>query len=156
MPSQIAVAAEASTDGPAVDCRVYERKACALPTTCQPASVSEMNELRWSASICDISQGGLLVHLPRRFEKGTGLAIELPGDGTRESSVVFVKVVYVKAKEAGVWALGCKFVSELSEDELQRLLTSTNPVLTSSKKQYHEPEVQETDDGMQEEDGDTV
>jgi hypothetical protein len=145
MTSQIAVSAEASNNPPAVDCRVYERRPCALPTTCQPASVSEMNELRWSASIWDISQGGILVHLPRRFEKGTGLAIELPGDEARESSVVFVKVVHVKASEQGGWALGCKFVSELSEDELQRLLTSTHPVLSSSKKQYHEQEVQEED-----------
>lgn len=138
MPSQIFSGAPASKDQAGVECRVFERRPCVLPTTCQPASVSEMNELRWSASICDISQGGLLVHLSRRFEKGTGLAVELPGTEERESSTVFVKVVHVKANDAGGWALGCRFVSELGEDELQRLLTSTNPVLSSSKKQYHE------------------
>src|SRR5437867_1452762 len=90
----------------AVDCRVYERKSCALPATCQPASVSEMKEMRWSATIVDISQGGLRIILKRRFEKGTGLAIELPGTDTQKSSVVFVKVMHLKPHEDGAWVLG--------------------------------------------------
>jgi hypothetical protein len=112
---------------------VFERKPCALPATCQPASVSEMKETRWPASISDISVGGVLIVLPRRFEKGTGLALELPGDAERESAIVFVKVVHLKRQDAA-WALGCKFVSPLSDDELQRLLTSTNHVLSSAKE----------------------
>lgn len=106
-----------------------------------------MKEMRWSATIVDISQGGMRIVLPRRFEKGTGLAIELPGDEKRESTVVFVKVVHLKA-EGGGWALGCKFVSELGDDEMQRLLTSKNYVLSSSKeeKQQDEAEEPESDD----------
>jgi PilZ domain len=133
MPLQDAGVAQQLPTRPAKECRVYERRPCALPASCQPASVSEMNEARWPASISDISQGGVLIVLPRRFEKGTGLALELPGDATRESSIVFVKVVHL-SQRAGAWALGCKFVSPLSEDELQRLLTSTNPVLSSAKE----------------------
>ena len=117
------------------DCRVYERKPCVLPATCQPASVSEMKETRWQASISDLSQGGVLIHLQRRFEKGTALGLELPGDLNRDSTIVFVKVVHLRPHD-GAWALGCKFVSALSEDELQRLLTSTNHVLSSAKKEY--------------------
>lgn len=118
------------------DCRIYERRRCALPTTLQPASALEMKEMRWAATIADISQGGVRLLLQRRFEKGAGLALELPGDGERESSIVFVKVVHLRAEGPGTWALGCRFVSELSEDELQRLLTSTNHVLSSSKQEY--------------------
>jgi hypothetical protein len=102
-----------------------------------------MKEMRWSASIRDISQGGVRLHVSRRFEKGTPLAIELPGNHERDPSVVFVKVLHVRAQEDGTWALGCKFISELGEDELQRLLTPPQPVVeraTPPAPQEPEPE----------------
>lgn len=120
------------------NCRVHERRACAVPTTCQPACVSDSNEMRWNATICDISQGGARLMVPRRFEKGTGLAVELPGDLTRESAIVFVKVVHLRREDDGGWTLGCRFVSELSEDELLRLLTAKEYILTSAKKKSHD------------------
>lgn len=104
------------------DCRVYERRACDVPTKCQPASLLAMKEAGWSASIRDISQGGVRLQVSRRFEKGTPLAIELPGDHDRDAAVVFVNVVYVKRAEDGAWVLGCRFVCALNEDEMQRLL----------------------------------
>jgi hypothetical protein len=131
---------------PATDCRVYERKSCSLPTTCQPASALEMKEMRWAGTICDISQGGVRLLLSRRFEKGTGLAIELPGDSEHEPAVVFVKVIHIHREENGAWSMGCKFVSDLSEDEVDRLLTATSHVLGSSKppERRQEPEDLET------------
>ena len=89
-----------------------------------------MKEAGWDACVCDISQGGIRMRLQRRFERGTGLAVELPGDGQRESSVVFVKVVHLRKAENGMWDLGCKFVSELSDDEVRRLTTCKNYVLS--------------------------
>lgn len=115
---------------PSIDCRVYERQACEIPTTCHPATI-DGNEVRWQGTICDISQGGVRIVLVRRFEKGTGLALELPGDGEREPSVVFVRVVHLRQQEDGRWALGCKFVSDLSGEEVQRLTTSKQYVLSS-------------------------
>jgi hypothetical protein len=119
---------------PSIDCRVYERKTCGVPTTCQPATARDDNELRWSATIIDISQGGVRLQLQRRFERGTPLAVELPGDEQNESSVVFVKVVHLHAQSDGTWALGCKFISDLSEDEVHRLLTAEQYVLHSQRK----------------------
>jgi hypothetical protein len=113
---------KASPDHSTVECRVYQRHACELPTSCQPASVQEMRETRWSATICDISQGGLGLHLERRYEKGAALAVELPGDADHPPSVVFVRVVHVKRDDDGMWRLGCKFISELSDDDVHRLL----------------------------------
>ena len=46
----------------------------------------------------DISVAGVRIVLQRRFEKGSGLAIELPGDGVREPTVVFVKVMHVRSQ----------------------------------------------------------
>ncbi len=139
MPSQAAVD-QGDVAAPLPNCRVHERLGCVLPTTCQPASVSDSDEMRWSATICDISQGGARLRVPRRFEKGTGLGIELPGDFERESAIVFVKVVHLRREDDGAWTLGCKFVSALSEDELQRLLTATHHVLSSAKKKLHDDE----------------
>jgi len=106
----------------AVECRVYQRHACELPTSCQPASVQEMREKSWSATICDISQGGVGLFLERRYEKGSALAVELPGDADHQASVVFVRVVFVKRCDNGMWRLGCKFISEISDDDVRRLL----------------------------------
>ena len=134
MLSQLLPVTEQSISSPpATECRIFERQSCELPTTCQPASALAMKEMRWTATISDISLGGVRIVLPRRFEKGTGLAVELPGTEDRESTVVFVKVVHVKALGNGAWALGCRFLSELSDDQLQSLLTSTSHVLSSSK-----------------------
>jgi hypothetical protein len=126
-----------------VDCRVYERKSCELPTTCQPASLLAMKEPGWSATIRDISQGGVRIDVPRRFEKGTPLAIEMPGNDAHETSVVFVNVVHIKRLEDRNWALGCRFVSELSEDELQRLLALEHPHLRDKIEQPQHEEVAE-------------
>jgi PilZ domain len=93
-----------------------------------------MKEMRWAATISDISLGGVRVLLARRFEKNAGLAIELPGTDERESTVVFAKVVHVRSQGNGTWALGCKFLSELSDDQLQSLLTSTKHALSSATR----------------------
>ncbi len=137
MPSQ--TTADASDAAPPLpNCRIHERIGCILPTTCQPATVSDSDEMGWNATICDVSQGGARLLVPRRFEKGTGLAVELAGDLERESAIVFVKVVHLRREDDGAWTLGCRFVSELSEDEVQRLLTATHHVLSSAKKKQHD------------------
>jgi hypothetical protein len=118
---------------PALECRVYERLACEIPTVCQPASVQEMKEARWQGTISDISQGGVRLKLKRRFEAGAGLAVELPGDGVHESSIVFAKVVHLRRHDDGDWLLGCKFLSELSEDQLQRLIQAERYILSPPK-----------------------
>src|SRR5256885_2898009 len=102
------------------ECRVYERLACDLPAACRPAAAFNNKEATWSGVIRDISAGGIRLILRRRFEPGTGLAIELPG--TDEGYTVLAKVVHVKATEGGSWALGCRFISALSETEVERLL----------------------------------
>lgn len=107
--------------------RIYERMVCDQVTTCRPASIMGMNERRWAATIRDISRSGVRLHLERRFEKGTPLALDLPAVGEQETSVVFVKVVHMKIQDDGTWMLGCQFVSELSDAELQGVL-SPGPV----------------------------
>lgn len=106
------------------ECRVYERHPCDLQTSCQPPSFGTGKESKWQGTIRDISSGGIGLVLRRRFERGTGLVIELPGGGD-EPATVLARVVHVKAQPGGAWALGCVFVSPLSDEELNALLQST-------------------------------
>lgn len=103
------------------ECRVYERHGCEVPTSCKPASA---HEARWDATIRDVSQTGVRLTLRRRFEPGSSLAIEVPGTADLEAYTVFAKVVHVRQVPGGSYALGCRFVSELSEDEVCRLLAA--------------------------------
>src|SRR5436309_10787456 len=132
MPNQLlSVTEKPSPSG--VDWRVHPRQTCDLPTACQPTSTLGCKESRWTATIRNISPDGICLNLGRRFEPGTGLAVELPETAGRESYTVLAKVIYVKPQEDGSWSLGCKFVSELNPDEIERLLPS-NPDRASSAR----------------------
>ncbi len=105
--------------------RLYERYPCHLPTSCQPASTWGNPESKWASTILNISTAGICLNVARRFEKGTGLAIELPADSGRQAYTVLGKVVYVRPQKDGSWTHGCAFLSELNEDEIQRLLDAS-------------------------------
>jgi hypothetical protein len=124
MPSQLLTGAAKSGAETVVnrECRVYERHSCELPSKCQPASSIGKENLKWPARLENISQGGVCLNLRRRFEPGTGLTIELPSTDGQDAYAVLAKVVHVRRQENGFWFLGCKFISELSDDEMQRLL----------------------------------
>jgi PilZ domain len=127
MPAQQSPVSDSQPESRA-ECRVSERHNCGLPTACQPTSTWGSKEARWPATIEDISLGGILLILRRRFEPGAGLAIELPGHDGGEPYTVLAKVIHTRSRGDGSWVIGSRFVSELSEDELQRLLASPSPV----------------------------
>jgi hypothetical protein len=104
------------------ECRVYPRTDCDLRSICQPASGPGSDESRWAASVRNISQGGVLLQIRRRYEKGTGLAIVLPVRGGQDVATFFARVVRVTTVGVGLWSLGCQFVSPMSEDELKQVL----------------------------------
>ena len=106
---------------PRPDCRIDERHSCDLPAECQPSSAWADQELKWSASVRDVSLGGVRLRLRRRFEAGAGLVIEIPGCGEAPAKVL-ARVVHVQGQEDGSWLLGCSFASRLSDDELNALL----------------------------------
>jgi hypothetical protein len=95
-----------------------DRQACEVQTTCQPPSGWRKDP--WPAVIRDIGPSGLSLTLNRRFERGTGLAIELP-DGNGSTSTILARIVHVATHPAG-WLHGCTFVGELSDDEVRHVL----------------------------------
>jgi hypothetical protein len=95
-----------------------ERRPCEVPTTCQPPSAWRKDP--WPATIRDIATTGLSLTLARRFERGSGLAIELPCDGS--TTTVLARVAGVKPHNGAGWLLDCSFISELSDEEVQEVL----------------------------------
>jgi hypothetical protein len=113
---------------PQDDLRQADRHTCEIQTTCQPPSAWAKDP--WPATIRDICTGGLSLRLNRRFERGSGLAIELPTeDGT--TTTVLARVAHVHAEPEGGWTLGCTFISELSDEEVKVVL-NLDPVKQAS------------------------
>src|SRR5215510_3979647 len=104
------------------DCRVHQRIPCAVPVSCQPTFLPGSGESRRQpALIRNVSLGGVNLVLGQRFESGTWLAIDLPGTESRRPFTLIAKVVHIQPAENDLWALGCQFVTDLSDYELKRL-----------------------------------
>jgi hypothetical protein len=78
--------------------------------------------MAWPAETCDIGRGGIGLSVPRRFEPGTVLSIEVRPSGGGSPCYLMAQVVRVAAEDKGSWRLGCKFVTPLAEEDLQSLL----------------------------------
>jgi hypothetical protein len=115
-----------------VECRVYERHACGLETTLQPIAARSDKDIVWPATIRDISEGGLGIVMGRRFERGAGLAIELPGKDGRTAETLLAKVVHTTELPGKRWLLGCSFISRLSEEEVRAVVTLAEALRTAA------------------------
>lgn len=104
------------------DARMWSRNLCDVPTFCQPVAARGPDHPRWNARIRNIFTTGIGLVAVRRFERGTGVAIEIPEEGDQEADTLLARVVRVQAAPEGGWLLGCTFISSLSEDTVQRLL----------------------------------
>ena len=77
---------------------------------------------RGPARIENVSQGGLKVVIGRRFEVGTILKVEIATAGEENFSMLLAQVVRAAPESVGNWGLGCAFLQEISEEEVQGLL----------------------------------
>jgi PilZ domain len=118
----VACAGELSKTLTGLECRVHPRHESDFQTSLQPIAARGSNDVTWPARIRDVSAGGIGLILQRRFERGAGLAIELPDRATGGTYSVFAKVVHVASVPDGSWRLGCLFVNELDDEALQALL----------------------------------
>jgi serine/threonine protein kinase len=74
---------------------------------------------RWSARVRDISTTGVALLLPRRFEPGTILKVEMGATAETPSNVLHVRVVRQVRQPGKKWLLGCAFAGPLSDQEAQ-------------------------------------
>jgi hypothetical protein len=76
---------------------------------------------RWPARVTDISRGGINLRLPRRFEPGTFLTLELTSYPAEGAFMPLVRVCHVQ--EDGLhWRLGCAWSRELAGEDLRALV----------------------------------
>ena len=99
---------------PAVEHRAFARHFCEIGAVVDS----------WPARIENISCSGLKVVIGRRFEVGTILKVEIALQGEENLSMLLVRVVRITQEPAGSWGLGCAFNQEISEEQLQELLTN--------------------------------
>jgi hypothetical protein len=101
--------------------RASVRYPCDLDTSCQP--IASARGMQWTGKVQNISRGGLSLVLGRRFELGTLLAIEVQGkDGHSSARTLLARIVHIALQGPNTWVMGCKFSSELSDEELKVLL----------------------------------
>ncbi len=123
------------------ECRVYERFTCGLTTTCQPVAARSDHDITWPATIRDVSEGGLGIVLARRFERGAGLAVEVPGNADRSPETLLAKVVHTTRLPDNRWLLGCAFISRLSEDEVRLVVELAESLRAAAARAKEAPEV---------------
>jgi hypothetical protein len=143
MMSTLTATAPSATPKPprGAELRVWERLSCGLETSCQPLAARGDRDMFWPACIKDISAGGMGLVLTRRFERGTGLAIEIPATADSSADTLLAKVVHVARLPDGRWLLGCAFVSVLGDDEVQKLLNLGSTQANEAKQTIVIPEV---------------
>jgi hypothetical protein len=105
-----------------MECRVWERHPCDMPTFCQPLASRGGGDFVWGGTVRDISANGIGLLLNRRFEPGARLVIELPSPASGTRRNVLARVVHATPLTHGFWLLGCIFPAPLPEDEFHALI----------------------------------
>lgn len=97
--------------------RGCDRYACDQEAVTQaldaPATVS------WGATVKNVSTGGMGVVLCFPFKPGTHLAVAIQAIEVRRT--LLVRVVHVLDQADGTWFLGCEFVRQLQEEEVEEI-----------------------------------
>ena len=76
----------------------------------------------WKAMIYDLSRTGIGMVMNQSFDAGIELAVELFSPDMVLSYTVLTRVAHSTRQNNRSWLVGCRFVRELSEEELQNLL----------------------------------
>ncbi len=76
---------------------------------------------RHPAQVLNISASGMGLLVPSAIETGTLLSIDLSPPAGSFRRTMLACVVHATSHSPGQWALGCNFIHELDEDDLQAL-----------------------------------
>ena len=103
-----------------MDRRARVRYAAHQQAFCQPGS-GRLEDHWWRATVQDISMNGIGLIVPRHFEPGTALTIELYHADQSFASALPIHVARTAAAPGGGWLLGCTLTHPLQENELKAL-----------------------------------
>ncbi|MCI0377090.1 MAG: PilZ domain-containing protein [Gemmataceae bacterium] len=99
--------------------RAAERRPVTLEALSRPMDVQDA--LWWGATVRDISAKGIGLSLCYPFKAGTYLAVDLQiPKGTR--GILLTRVVHARDQADGMWHVGCEFVKQLTDSELELLI----------------------------------
>lgn len=123
MSSQPGLLSATRTDGPPLERRQFVRhfvnRECGVREKWTPWTRYETATLR------DISRGGVAILFHSRVLPGTALEVELRG--VASPRWLHTRVVRANELADGDWLLGCELYGQLSEDELQNVLRAGPP-----------------------------
>jgi c-di-GMP-binding flagellar brake protein YcgR len=104
----------------AADQRVWMRFPCNVRGTYQ--QISTFGAPTAEARVLNISATGVGLLVDELVEAGTLLSVDLKPDSGADSRTMLACVVHVNAQANGQFALGCNFIRELSEEDLEALV----------------------------------
>jgi hypothetical protein len=80
-----------------------------------------------SAELIDLAPAGVGLLVADRLEPGTAITVNLRRQNDRPDRTVLACVVYLADRGDGKWAIGCNFLHELSEKDLNELVWRSTP-----------------------------
>jgi hypothetical protein len=105
--------------------RQTPRLPCRQTLSCRQAALADTP---WVAvQLQDISAGGLAALSPCSFERDNLLEVERPGPPGRPTWRLISCVRHVRQQGPGCWLLGCSFIRELEDEELQAFQQTERP-----------------------------
>ncbi len=116
------VSAAGATQAHVGDRRAWVRYHCSPDAPCQAVDTRPDIGI-YTAVVRDISNSGVSLILNRHVKVGAFLAVELVSANQTSLPPLLVRVVHATAQLDGDWLIGCEFATELTEDELDNLLT---------------------------------
>jgi hypothetical protein len=102
------------------DNRTWVRFFCALKASYR--KVGDPAEQSQSAQVLNISANGIGLSVQPTLEAGALLNVDLHDKSGRMVRTILACVVHTTLRAGGDYAVGCNFIRELSEEELQSLL----------------------------------
>ncbi len=108
------------TKTPTHDQRTWVRFDCALKATY--SRVGDPTGSALPAGVLNVSPSGVGLLIKENVEPGSLLNVHLCGKDGREVRTILACVVHSTLRASGDLALGCNFIRELAEEELQVLL----------------------------------
>jgi hypothetical protein len=100
--------------------RTASRHACSVAGSYQVVA-DDLQERR-GVRVLNLSGSGALVETPEALETGTLLSLQLSGPREGPPVIILGCVVHRRFGSDGQWTIGCNFIRELTEAELDLLL----------------------------------
>ncbi len=105
---------------PPSDQRIWQRFPCNLEATIQAISPEDANPV--PAQVLNVSARGIGLLVKQPTTTGALINVALQGGAGKGQRTILACVVHITSHDEGVWALGCNFIRELEEEDLQALV----------------------------------